>query len=57
MGNQQSKRMRGRLKIFRASRLITRCSSCGANIPNASRHHYLCQKCWNEKEDKTDGEG
>lgn len=44
--DQASKRKRKGYMIFRAFNLATLCRKCGAKIPNHSRHHWLCNKCW-----------
>ena len=36
-------------KLFRDLNNIDICSVCGCNLKNTDKHHFLCSKCWREK--------
>ena len=35
-----------------ALKLIEKCDTCKKPLPKNNKHHYLCQKCWEKKQEE-----
>ena len=39
-------------KLPRDRKVTNKCTGCGAILPKFHPHHYLCQKCWEKKQEE-----